>query len=88
MIRKGQEIEVDITNLAYGGKGIAKVDGFTVFVDKGIPGDSALVRIIRKRKNHADARIVRLDLISPDRIEPPCPYFGHCGGCIWRTTGG
>jgi len=45
-VRKGQELELDIVNLAYGGKGIAKFDGFTIFVDHAIPGDKVLTRII------------------------------------------
>lgn len=84
-IRKGEEIEVDIMNLAFGGKGIAKLDGFTIFVDQAIPGDKALVRIIKKKKNHAEARLVHLLSASSDRIVPPCPYSGHCGGCVWQS---
>jgi len=85
MLQKRQEIELEITNLAFGGKGIAKLDGFTVFVDGAIPGDKGVARIIKKKKKHADARLVQLVSASKDRIQPPCPYTGHCGGCVWQT---
>jgi 23S rRNA (uracil1939-C5)-methyltransferase len=83
-VRKGQEIELDIMNLAFGGKGIAKIDGFTVFVDQAIPGDRCLARIIKKKKSHAEARMARIISPSPDRVTAPCPYSGHCGGCVWQ----
>jgi 23S rRNA (uracil1939-C5)-methyltransferase len=83
-IRKGQEIELDIINLAFGGKGIAKVDGFTIFVDQAVPGDRVLARIIKKKKSHAEARMMQVVTASPDRITPSCPYSGHCGGCAWQ----
>ncbi|MGB9499869.1 MAG: 23S rRNA (uracil(1939)-C(5))-methyltransferase RlmD [Dissulfuribacterales bacterium] len=83
-IKKGQEIELEVTDLAYGGKGIAKIDGFTVFVEQAIPEDSVLARIVKKKKNYAEARIISLLSPSPDRIEAPCPYSGFCGGCKWQ----
>jgi len=83
-VRKGQELELDIVNLAYGGKGIAKFDGFTIFVDQAIPGDKVLTRIIKKKKSHAEARMMKVISSSPDRVIPPCPYSGCCGGCVWQ----
>ncbi len=83
-IRKGQTIELDITDIAFGGRGLARVNGLAVFVDQAVPGDRALVRIIKKRKNYAEARLVELLSASEDRIEPPCPYSGYCGGCKWQ----
>jgi 23S rRNA (uracil1939-C5)-methyltransferase len=83
-IRKGQEIELDIVNLAFGGKGIAKEDGFTIFVNQTVPGDRTLSRIIKKKKNHAEARMMEIISASPDRIAAPCQYSGHCGGCAWQ----
>jgi 23S rRNA (uracil1939-C5)-methyltransferase len=83
-IKKGREIELAVTDLAFGGKGIAKVDGFTVFVEQAVPGDRVLARIIRKKKNYAESRVIDLLSPSPDRVDAPCAYSGFCGGCKWQ----
>ncbi|MDP2647220.1 MAG: 23S rRNA (uracil(1939)-C(5))-methyltransferase RlmD [Desulfobacterales bacterium] len=73
-----------ITDMAFGGKGIARVDGLAVFVDQAVPGDHVLARVVKKKKNYAEARIVELLEPSPHRIDPPCRYSGFCGGCKWQ----
>ncbi|MBS3758263.1 MAG: 23S rRNA (uracil(1939)-C(5))-methyltransferase RlmD [Desulfobacterales bacterium] len=83
-IKKGQDIELAITDLAFGGRGIAKVDGFTVFVDQAVPEDRVMARIYKRKKSYAEARVVSLISPSPYRIDPPCPYNGWCGGCKWQ----
>lgn len=83
-IRKGQVIDLDITGIAFGGKGLARIDGLAVFVDQVTPMDRARVRIIRKRRRHAEARLLEVISASPDRVEAPCPYSGTCGGCKWQ----
>jgi 23S rRNA (uracil1939-C5)-methyltransferase len=83
-IQKKQVLEVDISDVAYGGNGIVRIDGFAVFVDKAVPGDRARIAITRKKKNYAEARIVELIEPSADRISAPCPYSGTCGGCKWQ----
>lgn len=83
-IKKGQDIALTITDLAFGGRGIAKVDGFTVFVDQAVPQDRVTARIYKRKKNYAEARVISLISQSPYRIDPPCPYSGWCGGCKWQ----
>lgn len=83
-LKKGQELELSVSDLAFGGKGIARVDGLTVFVDKAVPGDQVEVRIVKRKKNYAEARVISLLSPSADRIDPPCPYSGWCGGCKWQ----
>ena len=83
-IRKGQVFDLDIIDMAFGGRGLARIDGMAVFVDQVTPQDRARVRIIRKRKRHAEARLLELLEASADRVEPPCPYSGVCGGCKWQ----
>ncbi len=73
-----------ISDLAFGGKGVARINGYTVFVDQAVPMDRVSARIIRKKKNFAEARIMKLLEPSPYRITPPCPYSGYCGGCQWQ----
>jgi 23S rRNA (uracil1939-C5)-methyltransferase len=55
-----------------------------IFVDQAVPGDTALIRINRKKKNYAEARVVELIDASSHRITPPCVYSGFCGGCKWQ----
>ena len=83
-IKKGQTLEADISDIAYGGKGLARINGLAVFVDQAVPGDRVLIRITRKRKKHAEARVLELLKASSNRIEPPCVYSGFCGGCKWQ----
>jgi 23S rRNA (uracil1939-C5)-methyltransferase len=83
-VKKGQEVELHISDLAFGGKGLARVDGMAVFVDRSVPGDRVLARIVKKKKNFAEARVIRMLEASPVRIEPPCRYFDYCGGCNWQ----
>ncbi len=83
-IKKGQSLKVEISDIAYGGKGLVRINGFAVFVDQAVPGDHVLIRITRKKKNHAHARVLELLKASPDRIQPPCVYSGFCGGCKWQ----
>jgi 23S rRNA (uracil1939-C5)-methyltransferase len=83
-VKKGQEVELDISDLAFGGRGLARVDGLAVFVERSVPGDRALCRIVKKKKNFAEARVIRLLEASPLRIDPPCRYFSYCGGCNWQ----
>ncbi|MDM8538511.1 23S rRNA (uracil(1939)-C(5))-methyltransferase RlmD, partial [Desulfobacterales bacterium HSG17] len=83
-IKRRQEIELEITDMAFGGKGLAKIDGYAVFVDQAVPSDRILARITKKKKNFAEARIIDLIKPSPLRIEPPCAYAGFCGGCKWQ----
>ncbi len=77
-------IEADITGLAFGGRGIARIDGMAVFVDQAVPGDRAVIQFTRRKKNFAEARLV--DILSPsaDRVVAPCRYSGFCGGCTWQ----
>ena len=79
--RKGEDVELSIDSLAYGGKGVARRDGFVVFVERALPGQKVLARITRRRKGYAEARILDVIQPAPDSAEPRCPHFGVCGGC-------
>jgi 23S rRNA (uracil1939-C5)-methyltransferase len=83
-IKKGLQAEVEITDLAYGGRGLVRLDGMAVFVDQTVPGDRAIIRIFRKKKNYAEARVIDLIQSSSFRINAPCAYSGFCGGCKWQ----
>jgi 23S rRNA (uracil1939-C5)-methyltransferase len=83
-VKKGQSFEVEISDIAFGGKGLVRINGMAVFVDQAVPGDQVLIRIARKKKNYAEARVMELLKASPDRVDPPCIYSGFCGGCKWQ----
>lgn len=81
MIRKNDVIEVKIDSIAFGGKGVARIDDFVVFVRGGIPKQKLKVKIIKKKKSFAEAIIEKIIKQSPYYVEPPCKYFSDCGGC-------
>ena len=83
-IKKGQLLELEVYGIAFGGKGIAKVNGLTVFVEKAVPMDHVLARIVKKKKQYAEARVDNLNKPSPFRVTPRCKYSGFCGGCKWQ----
>lgn len=63
---------------------MARKDGFVVFVRGGVPGDRVRARVYRKKKGYAEAGLIEVLEPSPDRVPPPCPYAGICGGCQWQ----
>ncbi|HKS08080.1 MAG TPA: class I SAM-dependent RNA methyltransferase [Pyrinomonadaceae bacterium] len=77
-------LEVDIERILPGGYGLAHAEGKTVFVSLSAPGDRLRVRVDRQQGNVLFASIEEILVASPDRIEPPCPYFGRCGGCDFQ----
>jgi 23S rRNA (uracil1939-C5)-methyltransferase len=82
--KKETIVEADITGIAFGGRGIARLDGMAVFVDGAVPGDRAMIRITRRKRSYAEARLVEILSPSADRIAAPCRYSGFCGGCTWQ----
>jgi len=83
-VAKGDVLKVEIEKLVSGGRGIARVDGLAVFVDRVVPGDEVRVKVVRRKKNYAEARIVDLLRPSAFRVKAPCSYSGTCGGCPWQ----
>ena len=79
--RRGDTLELTIDDLAFGGEGVGRADGYVVFVRGGVPGDRARVKIVEARSRFGRAMIESVEAPSPDRVEAPCPYFGRCGGC-------
>lgn len=75
---------ITIDAMANGGDGIGRRDGKAVFVPGAIPGDVAEVEIIEVKKRFERAHLVSIVEASEDRVDPPCPYFGTCGGCMWQ----
>lgn len=76
--------ELQIIDIAEEGKGVGKADDLVIFVDKAVPGDVVDVRLVKKKKNFAEAVIESLKKPSELRTEPFCSHFGTCGGCKWQ----
>ncbi|MBW1976024.1 MAG: 23S rRNA (uracil(1939)-C(5))-methyltransferase RlmD [Deltaproteobacteria bacterium] len=83
-MKRGTELTLRIDRLALGGKGIASVNGFVVFVSRGLPGQLVRVRITKKKKNYAEAEVLKILERSPHECEPRCAHQDYCGGCIWQ----
>ena len=66
------------------GEATAVVEGHRVFVFGAIPGEEVLAEVFRERRRYLAARVLEVTKPSPQRVSPPCPYFGPCTGCQWQ----
>ncbi|MGZ8740779.1 MAG: 23S rRNA (uracil(1939)-C(5))-methyltransferase RlmD [Gaiellaceae bacterium] len=83
-VTKNQELELTIDRLAYGGNGVARLNGFVVFVRRGLPGDTVRARVTKVQRRHAEALVTEVVHPSPLRVEPPCKHYPACGGCRFQ----
>src|SRR2546423_6861641 len=83
-VTKGEELELDVDSLAYGGNGVARLDGFVVFVRRGLPGDRVRARVTKVKRTHAEALAVEVVRPGPERVEAPCAHYPACGGCRFQ----
>jgi 23S rRNA (uracil1939-C5)-methyltransferase len=84
-VKRGDELDALIEDLAVEGKSVARIEGLVVFVRGGVPGDIVRMRVRTVKRNFAEADLVALVTPSPCRSEPRCRYFGTCGGCTWQN---
>jgi 23S rRNA (uracil1939-C5)-methyltransferase len=83
--RKGELLEVEIDSLAFGGRGIARVGGYVVFVSGGLPGDLVRAEVTKPKKRFAEARAVELLRPGNDRVPNRCLHEGEpCPGAPWQ----
>ena len=79
------EIPISIESVAFGGAGVGRLpDGRVCFVPFTLPGERALVRVVREKKSFLEAEVVRLTEASMGRVAPRCAIFGKCGGCAYQ----
>ena len=79
-----QELELTIDSLAYGGNGVARANGFVVFVRRGLPGDRVRARVTKVKRNHAEALAVEVVEPGDARVDAPCAHYPACGGCRFQ----
>ena len=83
-IKKNEEYVVDIIDYGADGEGIAKINGYTIFVIGGIKGEACKIHILKALKTHAFAKIVEIVKVSENRVLSDCETYGKCGGCDLR----
>lgn len=84
-LSKNDIINLTITSTSADGSGVGKTqDGMAVFVPLSAVGDELEVRVLKAKKTYAFGKIERIVTPSSARIEPDCPVFSKCGGCVWR----
>lgn len=83
----GERHEIRITDVAFGGEGVGRVEDFVVFVPFVMSGERVEVELTDVRKHFARARLIRVIEPSPWRVEPGCRYYGECGGCQYQHVG-
>jgi len=85
ILKKGDDIELCIESLAFGGMGIAYLNNMVIFVKNAIPGQKVNARIIKKRSSYLEARTLNVILESQYEIDVKCDHFHDCGGCTFQN---
>ena len=81
MLRRNDIFEMTCENFGQDAQGVCRHDGMAVFVPGLLPGERAMVRIVKPEKRYAFGRIEQLLQCAPERTEPFCPIYKRCGGC-------
>jgi len=77
-------VEAVIESMTLEGKGVAHVDGKTVFVSGGIPGEKVMFSYTQRKAKFDEAQVIEVLEASDERVEPKCPHYGVCGACSWQ----
>jgi 23S rRNA (uracil1939-C5)-methyltransferase len=80
-VQKNDYIEVVFEDLTHDGAGVAKVDGYPLFVKNALPGEKAKIKVIKVNKGYGFGRLEEILDESPYRVDAPCPIYKECGGC-------
>ncbi|GGJ62119.1 23S rRNA (uracil1939-C5)-methyltransferase [Anoxybacillus voinovskiensis] len=78
---KNEYYDVIFEDLTHDGAGVAKIDGFPIFVANGLPGEKAKIKVIKVKKGYGYGRLIEIYEPSADRVEAPCTVYKQCGGC-------
>lgn len=81
MVEKNNEYILDIISVGYEGEGIAKIDGYPIFIEGAILGEKVKALIVKVKKNYAYGKLLEVIEASPERVEPKCKVYKRCGGC-------
>ncbi len=82
---QGSTHVVTIEKLTFGGSGMARIDGKTVFVPGTLPGQKVEITILKNKENYCEARLDKVQRKAKEEIQPRCKHFIDCGGCVWQN---
>ena len=74
-------VRAQIEKLSHDGRGITHLNGKTVFIFGGLPGETVLFRYLSQKSRFDEGIVMEVLQASPERVTPRCPHFGTCGGC-------
>lgn len=80
-VTKNDRLSVYVEDLTHDGAGVAKVDGYPLFIKDALPGETITVHVLKTLKSYGFAKLISIEEKSADRIDAPCPVFEICGGC-------
>ncbi|MDN5710007.1 MAG: TRAM domain-containing protein, partial [Planococcus sp. (in: firmicutes)] len=80
-VTKNDRLSVYVEDLTHDGAGVAKVDGYPLFIKDALPGETVTVHVLKTLKSYGFAKLISIEEKSADRIDAPCPVFEICGGC-------
>ncbi len=83
-VQRDDVVELDVESLAFGGNGVARLNGYVVFVRRGLPGDRVRARVTKVKRSHAEALAVDVVDPGPNRVDAPCAHYPECGGCRFQ----
>ncbi len=83
-VRRGQSLELEVEDLAFGGRALARVNGLVVFVENALPGDRVAATVYRRKRQYAEAHADRILRSAPSRVTPRCAHVAICGGCRFQ----
>lgn len=80
-VNKNDRLLVHVEDLTHDGAGVAKVDGYPLFIHGALPGEDVHIHVLKTLKSYGFAKLLEIENASPFRVEAPCPVFDTCGGC-------
>lgn len=80
-VTKNERLLVHVEDLTHDGAGVAKIDGYPLFIHGALPGEDVHIHVLKTLKSYGFAKLLQIENASPFRVEAPCPVFDTCGGC-------
>lgn len=79
-----EEVTVALEQMAHGGAALGRLAGRVALIDYALPGEEVRARLRRGKRDYVEGAAIEVLRAAPERVTPPCPYFGSCGGCQWQ----
>ena len=82
--REREEVTLALERMAHGGAALGRLDGRVGLIDYAIPGEQVRATVRGGKRDYFEGEAIEVLQAAPERVAPPCPYFGPCGGCQWQ----